>query len=186
MCGPRQLPRGPPCPLGVTVAQANADISHALRHSDRADPLRSDPKVLRIRVCSSSTKWAISPTTTDAANMLFHVVNERHRRHRAMIFTTNNAAFSNCPFRQLGDSGGATHIKTRDALLLQKVVTDRLGNVGVGYEQVEVVTLGAHGEQTVRDASPSRDDAGPPNAGIAAPAASPAKSNGFMSAPRAT
>jgi DNA replication protein DnaC len=28
---------------------------------------------------------------TDAANMLFHVVNERHRRHRAMIFTTNKA-----------------------------------------------------------------------------------------------
>ena len=25
------------------------------------------------------------------ANMLFHVVNERHRRHRAMIFTTNKA-----------------------------------------------------------------------------------------------
>jgi DNA replication protein DnaC len=28
---------------------------------------------------------------TDAANMLFHVVNERHRRKRAMIFTTNKA-----------------------------------------------------------------------------------------------
>jgi DNA replication protein DnaC len=28
---------------------------------------------------------------TDAANMLFHVVNERHRRHRSMIFTTNKA-----------------------------------------------------------------------------------------------
>jgi hypothetical protein len=27
---------------------------------------------------------------TDAANMLFHVVNDRHRRRRAMIFTTNN------------------------------------------------------------------------------------------------
>jgi hypothetical protein len=26
---------------------------------------------------------------TDAANVLFHVVNERHRRQRAMIFTTN-------------------------------------------------------------------------------------------------
>jgi hypothetical protein len=26
---------------------------------------------------------------TDAANMLFHVVNDRHRRKRAMIFTTN-------------------------------------------------------------------------------------------------
>ena len=26
---------------------------------------------------------------TDAANMLFHVVNDRHRRHRPMIFTTN-------------------------------------------------------------------------------------------------
>ncbi len=26
---------------------------------------------------------------TDAANMLFHVVNERHRRRRSMIFTTN-------------------------------------------------------------------------------------------------
>ena len=28
---------------------------------------------------------------TDAANMLFHVVNERHRRQRAMIFTTNKS-----------------------------------------------------------------------------------------------
>jgi hypothetical protein len=28
---------------------------------------------------------------TDAANMLFHVVNERHRRKRAMIFTTNKS-----------------------------------------------------------------------------------------------
>lgn len=28
---------------------------------------------------------------TDAANMLFHVVTERHRRHRSMIFTTNKA-----------------------------------------------------------------------------------------------
>ena len=28
---------------------------------------------------------------TDAANMLFHVVKERHRRHRSMIFTTNKA-----------------------------------------------------------------------------------------------
>ena len=26
---------------------------------------------------------------TDAANMLFHVVNDRHRKKRAMIFTTN-------------------------------------------------------------------------------------------------
>src|SRR5207245_7129902 len=28
---------------------------------------------------------------TDAANMLFHVVNDRHRRKRSMIFTTNKA-----------------------------------------------------------------------------------------------
>jgi DNA replication protein DnaC len=28
---------------------------------------------------------------TDAANMLFHVGNERHRRHRPMIFTTNKS-----------------------------------------------------------------------------------------------
>ena len=28
---------------------------------------------------------------TDAANMLFHVVNERHRRHRPMLFTTNKS-----------------------------------------------------------------------------------------------
>jgi DNA replication protein DnaC len=27
---------------------------------------------------------------TDAANMLFHVVDERHRRHRPMIFTPTN------------------------------------------------------------------------------------------------
>jgi hypothetical protein len=25
----------------------------------------------------------------DAANVLFHVVNERHQRHRSMVFTTN-------------------------------------------------------------------------------------------------
>ena len=28
---------------------------------------------------------------TDAANMLFHVVNDRHRHKRSMIFTTNKA-----------------------------------------------------------------------------------------------
>ena len=28
---------------------------------------------------------------TDAANMLFHVVNDRHRKKRAMVFTTNKA-----------------------------------------------------------------------------------------------
>ena len=28
---------------------------------------------------------------TDAANMLFHVVNERHRKKRSMIFTTNKS-----------------------------------------------------------------------------------------------
>src|SRR4029434_8129476 len=28
---------------------------------------------------------------TDAAKVLFHVVNERHRRHRPMIFTTNKS-----------------------------------------------------------------------------------------------
>jgi hypothetical protein len=28
---------------------------------------------------------------TDAANMLFHVVNERHRKQRSMIFTTNKS-----------------------------------------------------------------------------------------------
>jgi hypothetical protein len=28
---------------------------------------------------------------TDAANMLFHVVNDRHRRKRSMIFTTNKS-----------------------------------------------------------------------------------------------
>lgn len=31
---------------------------------------------------------------TDAANMLFHVVNDRHRRRRAMVFTTNKPVTS--------------------------------------------------------------------------------------------
>jgi DNA replication protein DnaC len=31
---------------------------------------------------------------TDAANMLFHVVNERHRRRRSMVFTTNKPVTS--------------------------------------------------------------------------------------------
>lgn len=35
--------------------------------------------------------------STDAANMLFHVVNHRHHRHKSMIFTTNK------PLAQWGD-----------------------------------------------------------------------------------
>lgn len=34
-------------------------------------------------------KWATWPTVLDAANVLFHVVNERHLKRRPMIFTTN-------------------------------------------------------------------------------------------------
>src|SRR5713226_8023615 len=42
-------------------------------------------------MCSSTFIDEVGYLTygTDAANMLFHVVNDRHRKKRAMIFTTN-------------------------------------------------------------------------------------------------
>src|SRR5713226_6274697 len=44
-------------------------------------------------MCSSTFIDEVGYLTygTDAANMLFHVVNDRHRKKRAMIFTTNKA-----------------------------------------------------------------------------------------------
>jgi hypothetical protein len=50
---------------------------------------------------------------TDAANMRFHVVNERHRRHRPMIFTTSKSLKSEFPTSVARMSG--THTKTAPA-----------------------------------------------------------------------
>jgi DNA replication protein DnaC len=49
-------------------------------------PTYTDPAVLVVDGVGYLTNG------TDAANMLFHVVNERHRRHRPMILTTNKSA----------------------------------------------------------------------------------------------
>jgi DNA replication protein DnaC len=71
--------------LFVTAAELIDDLSAAFRGGRLADALDRylHPAVL---VCDEVGYLTYG---TDAANVLFHVVNDRHRKKRAMIFTTN-------------------------------------------------------------------------------------------------
>jgi DNA replication protein DnaC len=73
--------------LFVTAAELIDHLSAAFRAGCLADALATylDPDVLIVDEVGYLTYG------TDAANMLFHVVNDRHRKKRAMIFTTNKA-----------------------------------------------------------------------------------------------
>jgi DNA replication protein DnaC len=69
----------------VTAAELIDELSAAFRNGTLATALTTytHPDVLVVDEIGYLTYG------TDAANMLFHVVNDRHRRKRAMIFTTN-------------------------------------------------------------------------------------------------
>lgn len=71
----------------VTAAELIDDLSGAFRAGRLADTLTTytHPDVLVVDEVGYLTYG------TDAANMLFHVVNDRHRRRRAMLFTTNKS-----------------------------------------------------------------------------------------------
>src|SRR6266487_4159733 len=71
--------------LFVTAAELIDDLSAAFRRGQLADTLARyvHPSVIVVDEVGYLTYG------TDAANMLFHVVNDRHRKKRAMIFTTN-------------------------------------------------------------------------------------------------
>ena len=71
--------------LFVTAAELIDDLSAAFRSGRLAEALAAyvHPSVLVVDEVGYLTYG------TDAANMLFHVVNDRHRKKRAMIFTTN-------------------------------------------------------------------------------------------------
>jgi DNA replication protein DnaC len=71
----------------VTGAELIDDLSAAFRAGRLADALTTytHPDLLVVDEVGYLTYG------TDAANMLFHVVNDRHRRNRAMIFTTNKS-----------------------------------------------------------------------------------------------
>jgi len=71
--------------LFVTAAELIDDLSAAFRNGRLADALARyvHPSVMVVDEVGYLTYG------TDAANMLFHVVNDRHRKKRAMIFTTN-------------------------------------------------------------------------------------------------
>jgi DNA replication protein DnaC len=71
--------------LFVTAAELIDDLSAAFRAGGLAKALDpyTHPDLLVVDEVGYLTYG------TDAANMLFHVVNDRHRRKRSMIFTTN-------------------------------------------------------------------------------------------------
>ncbi len=71
----------------TTAATLIDDLSAAFRDGRLAValPTYTHPAVLVVDEVGYLTYG------TDAANMLFHVVNERHRRGRSMIFTTNKS-----------------------------------------------------------------------------------------------
>jgi len=71
--------------LVVTAAELIDDLSAAFREGRLAQALQTytHPALLVVDEVGYLTYG------TDAANMLFHVVNDRHRRKRSMIFTTN-------------------------------------------------------------------------------------------------
>ena len=73
--------------LFTTAATLIDDLSAAFRTGELAQalPTYTHPAVLVVDEVGYLTYG------TDAANMLFHVVNERHRRQRSMIFTTNKS-----------------------------------------------------------------------------------------------
>jgi DNA replication protein DnaC len=64
-----------------------------LRRADHTWTKNSRTSCRRTRIRSVLVVDEVGYLTygTDAANMLFHVVNERHRPHRPMIFTTNKS-----------------------------------------------------------------------------------------------
>lgn len=74
-------------PLFVTAAQLVDKLSHAFRAGEFSHALTryTTPHLLVVDELGYLTY------STDAANMLFHVVNERHRKKRSMIFTTNKS-----------------------------------------------------------------------------------------------
>src|SRR5206468_8037809 len=71
--------------LFVTAAELIDDLSGAFRRGQLADALARyvHPAVIAVDEVGYLTYG------TDSENMLFHVVNDRHRKKRAMIFTTN-------------------------------------------------------------------------------------------------
>ena len=71
--------------LFVTADELIDELSSAFRNGRLAETLArfTHPYVLVVDEVGYLTYG------TDAANMLFHVVNDRHRRKRSMIFTTN-------------------------------------------------------------------------------------------------
>ena len=73
--------------LFVTAAELIDDLSAAFRAGRFANALAryTQPHLLVVDEVGYLTYG------TDAANMLFHVVNDRHKRKRSMVFTTNKA-----------------------------------------------------------------------------------------------
>ena len=95
--------------LFVTAAELIDELSAAFQKSRLADSLAryTHPSVLVVDEVGYLTYG------TDAANMLFHVVNDRHKKRRSMIFTTN---------KPLGAWGAVLHDPDQAQAILDRVL----------------------------------------------------------------
>jgi len=93
----------------VTAAELIDNLSNAFREGQLAEALQQyvQPAVLVVDEVGYLTYG------TDAANMLYHVVNERHRRHRSMIFTSN---------KRPGAWGGVLHDEDLAQAIIDRVL----------------------------------------------------------------
>src|SRR6266436_3023297 len=95
--------------LFTTAAELIEDLSNASKRGNLQESLATytHPHVLVIDEVGYLTYGP------DAANVLFHVVNDRHLRKRPMIFTTN---------KQLNDWGKVLHDEDMAAAILDRVL----------------------------------------------------------------
>ena len=95
--------------LFTTAAELIEDLSNASKRGNLQESLTTytHPHVLVIDEVGYLTYGP------DAANVLFHVVNDRHLRKRPMIFTTN---------KQLNDWGKVLHDEDMAAAILDRIL----------------------------------------------------------------
>jgi DNA replication protein DnaC len=134
--------------LFVTAAELIDDLSGAFRQGRLAMGLTryANPDVLVVDEVGYLTYG------TDAANILFHVVNARHLRRRAMIFTTN---------KPLDDWGSVLHDEDLAHAIVDRVL-ERGRILKLDGPSIRTLHLGLDGQDASGANLPDRISGKPP------------------------